>query len=74
MYTVPVHNNFVAGSVQRPKTIEPAVQLVFNGWTNEQLNRRSHRFVTGLVLITMDENTCLEWNEIFFEIEYNSFN
>jgi hypothetical protein len=27
-----------------PKTIEPAVQPVLNGWTSEPVNRRSHRF------------------------------
>ena len=26
---------FVSGSILRSKTIEPAVQLVLNGWTNE---------------------------------------
>jgi hypothetical protein len=35
---------FVAGSIHRSKTNEPAVQPVLNGWTIEPLNRRPRRF------------------------------
>jgi hypothetical protein len=39
----------------RSKTIEPAVQPVLNSWTNEPLNRWSHRFDVRSDLITMPQ-------------------
>jgi len=35
---------FVGGSIHWSNTIELAVQPVFNGWTNEPVNRWPHRF------------------------------
>jgi len=35
---------FLAGLIQRSKTIEPAVQPVLNGWTSEPVNRQPRRF------------------------------
>ena len=35
---------FLGGSIHQSNTIEPAVQPVLNGWTNEPANRQPHQF------------------------------
>ena len=46
LYIILLHGSKYSWPVQfiRSNTIEPAVQLVFNGWTNEPVNRWPHRF------------------------------
>ena len=41
LYIIILHQSevFVTGSILRSKIIEPAVQPVLNGWTNEPVNQ-----------------------------------